>query len=261
MHYARLLVGTFFLFSIFACISAAQSVQTNGPGAGHIQSFTGSDEEVWTWQYPVPLSNTIRAVCFSQSTGIGVGDYGTIIRTGDGGLSWSSVANSFAQHFQGLCHLSGNKWLAVGRDGLVIASGDDGFTWTRCETDNQTDLFAVAFADSLIGVAVGSAGTILWSNDGGISWVHRSGGVESDLRAISFLTARKAVVVGKDGVILKTVDAGVTWVRKSADMDLFVVRFTDENNGYAAGGNLSYVKNRRLILRTADGGESWQTQL
>jgi photosystem II stability/assembly factor-like uncharacterized protein len=43
-------------------------------------------------------------------------------------------------------------------------------------------------------------------------------------------------------------------------MDLFAVEFTDENTGYAAGGNLGYLKNRRLILRTTDGGESWQPQ-
>lgn len=260
MHSKGLLLITSFLSIVLASESVAQKVQTKGPDIGHIQPIVGSDERVWTWQYPVPPSNTFRAVRFSQAMGIAVGDYGSIIRTENGGASWSSVTNSFAQNIQGLCHVSRNKWLAVGREGLIIATTDDGLTWTRCQTGNQTDLFAVAFADSLIGVAVGSSGTILWSNDGGISWSHKSSGVESDLRAVAFLTAKKAVVVGKDGVILKTADAGETWVRKSADMDLFAIAFTNENNGYAAGGNLGYVKNRRLILRTTDGGESWQTQ-
>ena len=240
--------------------SVAQSVQTNEPYAGYVQYVAGSDEKAWTWQYPVPQGNTIRAVRFSQAAGIAVGDHGTIIRTEDGGLSWSFVANSFAQHLQGVCHLSGNKWLAVGREGLIIASADGGLTWNRCQTDNRADLLAVGFSGAEIGAAIGSAGTILWSNDGGISWTLKSSGTKSDLRAITFLTAQKVVAVGKDGVILKTEDSGETWVRKKAGMDLFTVEFTDENNGYAAGGNLGYLKNRRLIMHTTDGGESWRQQ-
>jgi len=260
MHYTRLLLMTFFMSIVLASVSVDQWVQTSGPYTGYIQCFAGSDEETWTWQYPVPQGNTIRAVRFSQAAGIAVGDHGTIIRTEDGGLSWSFVANSFAQHIQGLCHLSGSKWLAVGREGLILASADDGRTWNRCQADNRTDLFAVAFSGAEIGAVVGSAGTILWSNDGGISWILRISGIKSELRAIAFLTAEKAVAVGKGGVILKTADSGETWVRKKAGMDLFAVEFTDENNGYAAGGNLGYLKNRRLILRTTDGGESWQPQ-
>jgi len=260
MHYTQLLLMTSFVSIVLASESAAQRVHANRPYPGYIQYFAGSDEEAWTWQYPVPQGNTIRAVRFSQATGIAVGDHGTIVRTEDRGLSWSFVANSFAQQIQGLCHLSGSKWLAVGREGLILASADDGRTWNRCQTDNRADLFAVAFSGAEIGAAVGSAGTILWSNDGGISWILRSSGVKSDLRAIVFLTAERAVAVGKDGVILKTANSGETWGRKYGDMDLFAVEFTDENNGYAAGGNLGYLKNRRIILRTTDGGESWQPQ-
>jgi len=241
------------LLGVVPCVYAESAAQS-------VQSFAGSDEEAWTWQYPVPQGNTIRAVRFSQAAGIAVGDYGTIIRTEDGGLSWSFVANSFAQHIQGLCHLSGSRWLAVGREGLILVSADDGRTWNLCQTDNRTDLFAVAFFGGEIGAAVGSAGTILWSNDGGISWNVKNSGIESDLRAIAFLTDQKAVAVGKEGVILKTADSGETWVRKKVGMDLFAIEFTNENNGYAAGGNVGYVKNRRLILRTTDGGESWQPQ-
>jgi len=222
--------------------------------------FAGNDEEAWTWRYPVPQGNTLRAVRFSPAAGIAVGDHGTIIRTGDGGLSWSYVPNPYVQHIQGLSHQSGSKWLAVGREGLILASDDGGLAWTRRPTDSRADLFAVDFATAEIGAAVGSAGTILWSEDAGTSWIPRNSGIKSDLRGIAFLTADKAVAVGKGGVILKTTDSGRTWVQKGAAMDLFAVQFTDERTGFAVGGNLGYLKNRQLILRTTDGGESWQPQ-
>lgn len=222
--------------------------------------WAGNDEQGWTWQYPRPQGNTLRAVCISPEAWIAVGDHGTIVRTSDGGLSWSFVPNSFAQHIQGLCYLSNGKWLAVGREGLIIASEDDGRTWSRRRTDSRADLFDVEFGTAETGAAVGSAGTVLWSADGGVSWMPRESGIISDLRAIAFLTAEKAVAVGKGGLILKTGDSGESWTQKKVGMDLYAVQFTDENNGYAAGGNIGYLKNRRLIVRTTDGGESWQPQ-
>ncbi len=223
--------------------------------------FARNDEEGWTWQYPRPQGNTLRAVAVSPGAWIAVGDHGSIVRTSDDGLSWSFVPNSFSQHIQAVCHRGEGRWLAVGREGLIVASEDDGLTWSRRQTDSRADLFGVAFATAEIGAAVGSAGTLLWSEDGGASWVPMESGVKSDLRAIAFLTPEKAVAVGKGGVILKTADSGRSWARKKAGMDLYAVQFTDENNGSAAGGNVGYIKNRRLVVRTTDGGETWQPEL
>ena len=260
MPYTRFFLMIFFVSIILIGESAGQWDQTSEPNLDHIQSFAGDEERAWTWKYPVPQGNTIRAVRFSQSTGIAVGDYGTIICTKDSGLSWNFVANSFTQHLQGLCHLPENKWLVVGREGLILMSTDDGLTWNHVQLDNGADLFAVDFASAEIGAVVGSDGTILWSNDGGISWILKSSGINSDLRAIDLLTVNKAVAVGKDGVILKTIDSGESWDQKDGDMDLFAVEFIDENNGFAAGGDIGYLKNSRTILRTLDGGDSWQPQ-
>jgi photosystem II stability/assembly factor-like uncharacterized protein len=223
--------------------------------------WAGSDEKGWTWQYPIAGGNTLRAVGTSPEAWIAVGDHGTIARTLDQGLTWSFVPNPFAQHIQAVCHVGKGHWQAVGREGLIIASDDDGLTWSQRRTDSRADLFGVAFATAEIGAAVGSAGTVLWSEDGGLSWTPQESGVKSDLRAIAFLSAEKAIAVGKGGVILKTGDSGRSWARKKAGMDLYAVQFADGNNGYAAGGSVGYIKNRRLIVRTTDGGETWQPEL
>jgi photosystem II stability/assembly factor-like uncharacterized protein len=226
-----------------------------------LSGFASNDEEGWTWQYPRPQGNTLRAVAMSPGAWIAVGDHGTIVRTSDGGLSWSFVPNSFSQHIQGVCHLGENHWLAVGREGLILGSGDDGLTWSRRQTDSRADLFGVAFATAEVGAAVGTAGTVLWSADGGLSWIARESGVKSELRAIAFLAPEKAVAVGKGGLVLKTTDSGRSWVRKDAGMDLLAVQFTDETNGYAAGGSVGYIKNRQFVVRTTDGGDTWQPEL
>jgi hypothetical protein len=43
----------------------------------------------WDWQNPVPQGNNLNAVKFLNSSfGWAVGDYGTILRTVDGGVQW-----------------------------------------------------------------------------------------------------------------------------------------------------------------------------
>jgi len=43
----------------------------------------------WFWQNPLPPGNTLQGVSFSDANnGTAVGNYGTIVRTTDGGNSW-----------------------------------------------------------------------------------------------------------------------------------------------------------------------------
>ena len=43
----------------------------------------------WRWQNPLPEGNNLRdATLVNANTGTLVGDYGTIVRTTDGGQTW-----------------------------------------------------------------------------------------------------------------------------------------------------------------------------
>lgn len=140
-------------------------------------------------------------------------------------------------------------------------------------------------------VSVGLRGLILYSDDRGLSWKQARVPVSSDLVAVYFPTPSKGWAVGHDGVVLHSVDSGKTWalqldgVRAAqlmqkyyqgftpdgwtqqaveqlrAEMDTFVeddadkpfldVWFADEKTGFIVG-------TFNLILRTTDGGQSWQ---
>ncbi len=51
----------------------------------------------WTWQNPLPQGNTLKSVYFTNAnTGYAVGNYGTIIKTIDGGEQWT-ILKSGAQ--------------------------------------------------------------------------------------------------------------------------------------------------------------------
>src|SRR3977135_4162586 len=45
----------------------------------------------WQWGNPLPQGNTVRAMSFAGSTGYAAGDFGTLLKTRDGGTSWSGL--------------------------------------------------------------------------------------------------------------------------------------------------------------------------
>ena len=123
-------------------------------------------------------------------------------------------------------------------------------------------------------VAVGQRGHIVLSDDGGTSWKQARVPVASDLVAVSFPTPTHGWAVGHDGIVLHSTDAGATWTRQldgralgrllgygdkrladqGPENPFLDVWFSDERTGFVVGAF-------NLILRTEDGGRSWQPWL
>jgi photosystem II stability/assembly factor-like uncharacterized protein len=146
-------------------------------------------------------------------------------------------------------------------------------------------LSGLALAGARI-VAVGQRGHVLTSDDAGQTWSQAEVPLSSDLNAVHFPQPDTGYAVGHDGVVLKSVDAGRSWTRlldgrglgdvlvayytKSADEKWLAeakrfaaqgaenpfldVWFQDAGTGFVVGAF-------GLVLRTADGGKSWQPLL
>lgn len=123
-------------------------------------------------------------------------------------------------------------------------------------------------------VAVGQRGHIVLSDDGGATWKQARVPVASDLVAVAFPTPTHGWAVGHDSIVLHSADAGATWTRQldgralgkvlgygdkrlaeqGAENPFLDVWFSDERTGFVVGAF-------NLILRTEDGGRSWQPWL
>lgn len=112
-------------------------------------------------------------------------------------------------------------------------------------------------------VAVGERGHILVSETRRDGWRQIAGvPTRSNLTAVTAVDNR-VFAVGHDGIVLRSDDGGLTWSRKRVvlfDRDnpdprngapLLDVLFTDADNGFAVGAYAT-------LLRTRDGGESWE---
>jgi photosystem II stability/assembly factor-like uncharacterized protein len=100
----------------------------------------------WRWQNPLPQGNNLRgASVVNANTSTLVGDYGTIVRTTDGGNNWTIQSSGMTQ----------------GQLGTILRTIDAGESWLCDESGTNQDLYGVSFPQINAGTAVGSYGAIL----------------------------------------------------------------------------------------------------
>lgn len=101
------------------------------------------------------------------ATGVAVGLGGAVLRSEDGGATWSRVATPFKQDLFGVGG-AGSRVVISGEGGLLALSEDGGRTFRAAESPVlPVTLTDAEFADAQRVYAVGPRGTVLRSDDGG----------------------------------------------------------------------------------------------
>lgn len=138
------------------------------------------------------------------------GDGGKILRSTDGGDSWTTQSSTTAVPLQAVWFTNDSLGWAVGNGGTVRRT-TNGRTWTFLSVPaGGENLNDVHFATADTGWIVGSNGLILRTFNRGVTWtVLRP--TNFDLRSVSFANTRDGWVVGDNGTILGTSDGGRSW--------------------------------------------------
>ena len=72
----------------------------------------------WYWQNPLPQGNPLNAVAMlNAETVITVGDMGTVLKTSDGGMTWTSQPSGTTNHLRGLSFSDADVGTAVDERG------------------------------------------------------------------------------------------------------------------------------------------------
>jgi len=167
----------------------------------------GAWETVPAIPQPSPMGRWLLGVSFMDNLrGCAVGVNGTLIRTVDGGNTWSTpTLPAIGMTF--LTDIEFTQWnhgYAVGNGGTILQSLDSGVTWTKQVSGLAVQLNAVTFPERWTeGWAVGSGGLVLSTTDGGATWNAGSAGPGDDLYAVDFPTDHYGFVVGDKGVMLR----------------------------------------------------------
>src|SRR5215468_5673484 len=131
---------------------------------------SGSSSPQWHWQNPLPQGNNLRGASFvDANTGTVVGEHGTIVRTTDGGNSWTIQASGTTQTLWDVSFIDANNGTAVGEGGTILGTTDGGDHWITQASGTTLQLRGVSITDATNGTAVGEGGTIVRTTDGGNS--------------------------------------------------------------------------------------------
>jgi len=171
----------------------------------------------------------------------------------------------------GVYALDSDSIWAVGEEGTIIHSNDGGVTWDSIPSGITESLFTVEFINSDTGWVAGdddrSASTLLRTTDGGLSWEAQSlsgGGAIPiyDLDFIEGLTGApiRGFITGGLGYTWRTENFGSTWesVRNQCENTFYSSYFVNNDSGWFVG--TPSVQEPYTIMRTMDGGNTWQEQ-
>ena len=222
-----------------------------------------SDTDGWEFRQArsVPVRSTLTAVWFvDEKTGWAVGHWGVVLRTDDGGESWTiqRVDSSVDQPLFSVCFKDKDRGWAVGLWSLMITTNDGGRSWNPLRLPpppgggrgdrNLFKIFANRYGSLFI---AGEQGTVLRSYDGE-RWTYLSTGYKGSFWAGISLSNGTILVGGLRGTIYRSADNGSSWRESKTELKSSITDF------YEAGGKVVAVGLDGVILESGDQGISFQ---
>ncbi|KAF1996125.1 Oligoxyloglucan reducing end-specific cellobiohydrolase [Amniculicola lignicola CBS 123094] len=247
-----------------------------------------------TWSLkPTNSSQQFRGLSPVSSQVVWVsGTRGTVLRTVDGGSTWTNVSPSLAPEnattfeFRDIQAWSANAAVILsigeGNASRIYRTGDGGKSWKRTFLNDEPTAFydCLAFENSKHGLAlsdpVSGKFRLIETWDGGATWaIVDSAGMPSALSGefgfaasgtcIEAAAGRWYIASGgvEPGRIFRS-DDGYEWkvsnssIAGGAAAGVFSVRFHDAENGIAVGGDFEKpTANKDIAAWSRDGGTSW----
>jgi photosystem II stability/assembly factor-like uncharacterized protein len=247
----------------------------------------------WYQYSPLPQGNRLNDVIFTDAdSGTAVGEGGTIVRTTNGGRTWTVQESGTVRDLLAVSFSDPRNGTVVGVYGTILRTTNGGTTWTPQTSFRVEHYTDVSFTDVNNGFIVGD-GTVLRTTNGGANWLLVTTGMEAE--HVSFADSLTGTVV-RGSTVHRTTDGGANWVRQFTGSSgrIWDVSFFDVNTGMMVGeqGTVFYTSNGGrvwrprqtgvgdvytsvslvdartatvvgaggTILRTTDGGETWTHQ-
>jgi photosystem II stability/assembly factor-like uncharacterized protein len=217
----------------------------------------------WTKQHIPPINNSSYASIhmYDEMRGMAISPRSDVFRTSNGGINWELIQDPYlgSDYGQWVTAQTDSKWyiLGVTSEPRLYVSTDFGDSWTVDREYNTKGLNRLVFIDS-DNIFQCRNGELLRSADGGVHWN------EMDIYGFGFVTA---VIAGEqygdnlyclsDGsvIINASKDNGATW---NVSLLENAFEYASPNAMSFANVNVGLVVgNGGRILRTDDGGQSW----
>ncbi|HMS33076.1 MAG TPA: YCF48-related protein [Ignavibacteria bacterium] len=221
------------------------------------EDLPDSRKSNWFWTRPVPTGNMLYSLHFTDAlTGYAAGSLGTIIKTTDGGKSWSTNASNTLQDLSEIYFINKYEGFSVGSSGTILKTNDCGKLWSAVASGTSGYLHDIIFTGRSTGYCAGLNGIILKSKDKGNSWSKLVTGTSAPLFCLDFLNGNTGAAGGYN-IIIKTTDGGKSWDNQDLDYAkvgaVAGICFLNNQTIYAAGNVAGGA-----FCKTTDGGFSWK---
>ena len=228
---------------------------------GHVL-LSDDNGENWRQAASVPTRNTLVGVTFiDNQTGYAVGHSATILKTSDGGDSWTLQYNEkqgetplFAVYFA-----DAQNGIAVGGFSYTFETNNGGETWAQRDlVEDSYDDFHLndLFTDTKGNVYIPAEfGTVYKSRDRGQNWQAIETGYDGSFWGGLGLSNGEVLVFGMRGNVWRSSDDGNSWKRVETGTDQSVSGGAQLEDGRIVLAGLSGT-----VLVSNDGGKSFINQ-
>lgn len=210
-----------------------------------------------TWvQINTTFSFAYNSVTIIDDNNIIISSNNKIVKTTDGGISWTSISVTGYPSIVRTFFTSTLNGHAACNQGKILKTINGGINWYVTETVSTipSNFLALYFIDENIGFATRESDKMFKTTNAGESWTQISS-ISQPMNSIHFSDQTHGFAAGGNGFIYKTIDGGNTWtfasyVGGNGVSTYFGVYFIDNNIGFVCG-------QRGRIAKTTNGGVTW----
>lgn len=216
-----------------------------------------SDDAGKAWKASeTPVTRTLTGVSFQDAkVGVAVGHGGSLVRTEDGGETWTHVPleEAGSDSLLGVVSLGNDQFAAYGAFGLYFHSSDAGRTWERrtvlAEDFDRHISQVLRVGEALFMVA--ESGTLARSEDGGATWTAIESPYVGSYFGATVLKDGAILAFGMRGNVFRSEDLGATWQK----IDLATTASLNSGR-QLEDGRVLLVGNVGLLALSRDGGQT-----
>lgn len=149
---------------------------------------------------------------FTNNIGFITGNKGTILKSLDGGWTWTRTKTSTTERIFDIAFFDQKRGFSVGWNGTILATTNSGDSWYKVNlesTDNY--LKSIDVTEKGYGLIVGGDGTIIRTTDYGNSWEKLNLTYSGGFQKVKFISEDYCLIVGSKGTIVVSHDKGETW--------------------------------------------------
>ncbi|HAY34897.1 MAG TPA: hypothetical protein DCY06_12270 [Bacteroidetes bacterium] len=225
--------------------------------AGTVQKSTNNGT-TWSVKNVDTLGREFRAAhFFNATTGFVCGSGGLLMKTVDGGETFTYVTSGTTNLLYDIEFVDANVGYASGSSGTMIKTTDGGATWSNLTTGTTLAIYGLsAPAPDVVYFGTASSPSVFRkSTDGGATWTTVTpSGLTQSIWGVHFInTTTGWIATQNGGRVYATTDGGTTWTNSITD-GLVV-----PNAVYFANATTGYVTNNNngKVFVTTDAGATW----